>query len=178
MFLNQHTVNETKDLIRAKAMEIANLKAAAATYGNVVDSSWTSDFANLSSRFNTAQAVAQAAMTALNMPFVSDDIQTAETAYQGVLHSVIKNEGQVQAGDLQDLWNRLTLAQGKPIAENAASLQPVYAPKGSDVDLNNLQRANAVIANIPTPGKNPYLFGGLLVGGGLAALLALKIALK
>jgi hypothetical protein len=162
-----HTIAETEDLIRAKDIGRADLLKARAGLPAPPDATWDADYAAFNSRYENAKTLfkVEAQLVRQSTPMVSDDFRTSESGYQAILKALRKdpNESIAAPGDFNDLWFRVEHAQGGPIPENRASIQP----KATDVDLE-------VFKAIPPPPKDPkkpfewmllIMVGGAVLGG-------------
>ena len=192
--LGQHSVTELKSLLAAKDSEIADMDKAFTTFGPTWSKAdgptyraWFLAYTLFKSAYNIAWVEAKAAILAGELvPFVSDDNIPAETAYQGVMYTVLNTgtDGKVNPGGLQDLFDQIQAAQKNAGVAQYTETAIVQPPKGSDTDLAALQAANAAAKAIEDAKKkaaaaasSPYA-KGLLIGGiallGLAGITAIK----
>ena len=181
--LGQHSATETKDLLKAKDGEMADLAKAFSSFGpkwQAADpkaySAWLSDYNALKAAYSLSSAEAKAQIALAEMtPFISDDNLPTETGYQAIISSLQKTPGAVSPGDFQDVFDRIQaslVSQGLPQYVESPVAQPT---KGSDTDLNTLQAANAVINKLPSASTmNKGVVIAVCAGLGIAAITALK----
>lgn len=166
MFLNQYTVNETKQLIAAKDIEMTGLAKGRAKLGRSPDPTWDQDFEKLSDNYKVARAAAIVIITAesASTPLVPNDILTSDTAYHIVLDSLAhpKDGASYSTGDLQDLYNRLA---------NVLPMESYTLPQPTtDIDLSVYKGAKGATDAI-TPSNKTLWY----VGGAAAALLGIAV---
>lgn len=158
-FLGLHTVNETKDLIKAKDIGIADVEKARAALSAPPDDTWDSQWSDFKNRYNIAKAAAITEIATTTNPLVSNNYQTVELGYQGILDSLSKTPGTTQPGDFQDLWSRANAASVTPIPDHTAEIQPDSNTTDPDLNLlNNLPSAPTVKS------KTAFIIGASIVG--------------
>ncbi len=159
------SVNETRDLIRAKDDAIKVVTAARKALGRAPDGAWDDEFAALQQRYTSAKTLFNAELGALTAAplthFVSDNLRTTTTAYKTILAalqnvsalaSVVTsgaltgNAGQTMPGSLVDLMGRLANASGVMPTQNTAFIQPVAPDTGTDA----IKAADAVLGGVKT----------------------------
>lgn len=210
MIGGKYSVDELHDLVIAKDTELKSLEAAWRAFDptwlqvdRAADDGWMAGLNAIKARYGAARNAAQAAIDAAakrtDRPANAID---ADAQYRAILSALQVHSGAVSPGDLQDLWNTLQSAiDAHAGAHQAIKEDPVWQPsKGSDVDENQLQAADASVAgavavamaqaglikdptNPQTPttdAKGPGVFTWLLVGGGatLLGIAGVKIAWK
>ena len=118
-------------------------------------------------RMARARGAIARAQLELGMP---DSVIPVEDEWQGLVHALAKTPGTTAKGDLQDLYNRLCAAQGKPI-----DLSRMPQPTATDADLGVFKAADAAIKAgetaarrvAPSKGTGTLLFVGVGLGLGL-----------
>ena len=185
--LGHHTVAELRDWLAAvdyQANQIAgSFKSFAPTWSahdGATARDWSSDWSAFLSRYRTARArallVIGRAQVELGIP---DSVIPVEDEWQGVQNALARTPGSIAKGDFQDLYNRLSAAQAKPI-DMSATPQPTAV----DADLGAYKAADAVIragenvARTVAPSKSTGVMVLLGVGLGFGLLVALRSVLK
>ena len=188
--LGHHTVAELRDWLAAIDSQMAQTAAAYAAFAPTWEAQdpaahheWDGEWKALQTRYGTARTRAQIAFAkALVEVGVPDSLNPVEDEWQGVLHALAKTPGAVQKGDFQDLVNRLTAAEGKPV-----DMSKMPQPKAADADLGVLQAANTTIRTgekavdaIVRAGKEiaPSKGTATLVVVGLGLVLGVLLATK
>lgn len=159
------SVNETKDLVRAKDDALKVVETARQKFGRAPDPQWDTEFEFLKKRYENAKTFFRAELGALDAApmthFISDDLRTSTTAYKTILAalqnvsaiaSVVTsgaldgNAGQTMPGSLIDLLGRLANASGVMPTQNAAYIQPVARDTGTEV----IKAADEVLGGVKT----------------------------
>jgi len=174
MYLGQHSVNETADLIAKKEIDMAAIYRRRQALAAAPDPTWDSSWQALQGRWGrakegfTTERAAVMAATAL-VPFVDDDMRTTETAYQGLL-SALQNgpAGVTSPGGFQDLADRVATAQraagvvapGQPALLDQDVAEAIQ-PTARDVDLDTIKSIDKTAKDwgMPDPSKgvpNPW----------------------
>lgn len=135
-----YTIAELRDLIKAKDQEMQAMTDAYNHFAPTWHGADADDFANdwhaLLARYAAARTIASAAMANTSI-FIPDNMNPVDSEYHGVINALIQHEGMTAKGDFQDLYNRLTTAQNKPVEGKDFHVgQPT---KGSDADENALK---------------------------------------
>jgi len=186
--LGHHTVAELRDWLSALDYEAGQIASAYATFAPTWQAQdaathheWASDWKALQARYHAARARAQFATLRAQIDVgVPDSMIPVEDEWQGVLHALAKTPGAVGKGDFQDLYNRLSAAQGKPV-----DVSKTPQPTATDADLSAYKAADVVIragesaarALSPSrvsPGTKILVGGGILLG----LLLTAKVVLR
>jgi len=144
-----YTIAELRDLLVAKDQEIDAMLNAYNAFAPSWHGSDADDFANdwhaLQSRYASARTAASSAIANASS-FIPDNMNPADSEYRAVIGALIAHEGTVSKGDLQDLYNRLSAAQKKPV--EAPGFHVAQPTKGTDADLNTIQGADAFMGHL------------------------------
>jgi hypothetical protein len=182
-FLGHHALGELRDWLAAIDYEAGQIGSAYAAFAPtwqaqdpVAHRAWLGDWQSLQSRYGVARAKAQSAIGHARWEVgVPDSMIPVEDEWQGVLHALSKTPGATGTGDFQDLYNRLTAAQGRPV-----DMSKLPQPTAADADLTAYKAADTVIrageavARQITPSKGT----GTLVVVGLGLVLGVLLATK
>jgi hypothetical protein len=175
MINGMYTIGELRALLANKDAELATLAKAQAAFDPTWklqdpagEATWQIDYAALLDRYGSAKTEAQIVVGVSDLNPVPADLDVAGDApYHGVVSALQATSGAVSTGDFQDLWNRLTTAQGVPIPEAPLPHPTGEMPGGRDLDLVWYKK----LADLPLPKPTPTNFVLLAaVAAGAAAL--------
>jgi hypothetical protein len=167
-----HTVNETRDLVKAKSDQLHQMQSQRTSLGKAPDSTWDAQFSQLKERFNRKNSDAW-------MP----DMSTCEDDYQAILRALSPVPNFVSSGSAQDLANRLMNAGGKigPLPQSAAKDWDLKAYEIADKPVQVIETAGRAVRDAAgTASKSiltsPLFWIGLAIVGGVAYIGVTKAA--
>lgn len=152
----QYTVAELKDLLAAKDASMTALASQVVQFfstwqkQNPSDANaWHAQYASLLSNYAKAKSNANLVIGGASMGLLPDSVIPADDTYKAVLTAL--NSAWAQNtnanGSLGDLLMRLSNAGAQNSPVN------IPQPQAADFDLNNMQRANTIANQVPSPVK-------------------------
>ncbi len=143
--LGQHTIDETRQLIRTVEFRIDRTTQTLLTHleFNAENVALVNDWnAFVDERWKAAhdKAIASMLNSKILNPLVSESIMPAEKEFQIISTAINAKPGVISPGDLSDLINRLEKASGLTLDETGHPMPPDFDP-----DLGAFQRADAAI---------------------------------
>jgi hypothetical protein len=144
-----YTVAELSDLLKAKDEEMHAMDTAYNAYAPNWHGPDADNFANdwhaLQARYASARTAATNTIANASS-WIPANMNPADGDYHAVINSLIQVEGTTTKGDLQDLYNRLSAAQKKPV--EGPDFKVSQPTKGSDADENALKGADAFMNHL------------------------------
>jgi hypothetical protein len=181
--LGHHSIGELKDWLSAVDYETGQIAVAYTSFASAwqaqdaaTHKDWATDWKSFQARYGAARAKARSVIARSRLEVgIPESLLPVEDEWQGVLHALAANPGTVAKGDFQDLYNRLTAAQGKPV-----DMSKMPQPTAPDADLNAygavdsiIREGEAVVGQV-TPSRGT----GTLVVVGLGLVLGILLATR
>jgi hypothetical protein len=185
--LGHHSVGELREWLVDLDYQMEQIGAAYSSFAPAWQAQdapshreWAGEWTSLQTRYGAARAKAQGAIFRSKLDVgIPDSLLPVEDEWQAVLHALARTPGTTAKGDLQDLYDRLAAAQGRPI-----DLSKRPQPTAPDADLVAFKTADAALrageaaVREITPSKTTGTWVVVGLGLALGVLLATKSVLR
>jgi len=156
VFLGQYTISDLKALLAAKTHDVNALSDAFKAFhaewarkDGAALANWLTDWGAFWNRWQTALSNAKTIIATSNVSPIPASQFLADGAYKSVLRALTRTQGQIQKGDFQDLYSRLSRA-GAQVDMTGA---PQTSTRDLDLDMYNAtNKAAHAIEKVPLVG--------------------------